>query len=224
MRRTAVLLAGLFLVVLAPLGATPAKAATFQVMMQGYAFSPAALTVHVGDTVTWMQHDEAPHDATTTSAPASFRSPSLSSGQSWSYTFRTPGTYSYYCSVHPDMRATVTVLPAPAAPPAPAPAPVKPAPVAPAAPRKSAVAPPPAATPGASPPPAQPVPAGPTPSAVAAPPPVQALPQQAAAPVASAPTSPSLDPMLLVAGVVTAVAILCLLLLSSRPGEKTGGA
>lgn len=207
-----------------PLGVTPAKAAAFQVMMQGYAFSPAALTVHVGDTVTWMQHDEAPHDATTTSAPVSFRSPSLSSGQSWSYTFRTPGTYAYYCSVHPDMRATVTVLPAPA--PAAPPAPPKPAPAAPAVPRKTAVAPPPAATPGASPPPTQPVPAGqPTPSASAAPAPssAEAVPQQAAAPVAAAPTPPSLDPMLLVAGVVTAVAILCLLLLGSRPG-RSGGA
>lgn len=53
------------------------------------------MTVRVGDTVTWMQHDEAPHDVVTTSAPVAFRSPRLSAGQSWSYTFRQPGTYQY---------------------------------------------------------------------------------------------------------------------------------
>ena len=104
--RLAVVLAVPFLT----FAASPAEAATQVVMMQGYAFSPASLTVHTGDTVTWMQHDEAPHDATTTSAPAAFRSPQLSQGQSWSYTFQQAGTYSYYCSVHPDMRASVTVL------------------------------------------------------------------------------------------------------------------
>ena len=119
MRRAALAVAGLLVFLNLPF-AGPAAAATQQVMMQGYAFSPAALTVRVGDTVTWIQHDEAPHDVVTTSAPVAFRSPQLSAGQSWSYTFQQPGTYQYYCSVHPDMRASVTVLPAPTtAPPKP---------------------------------------------------------------------------------------------------------
>src|SRR5207302_2656689 len=123
--------AGLILFLNVPFAAAPAVAATQQVMMQNYAYSPATLTVRAGDTVTWTQHDDAPHDVVTTSAPVAFRSPRLSAGQSWSYTFRQPGTYSYYCSVHPDMRASVTVLPAPttAAPkPASAPVATKPAP------------------------------------------------------------------------------------------------
>ncbi|EOD63423.1 cupredoxin domain-containing protein, partial [Amycolatopsis vancoresmycina] len=112
MRRAALAVACLLAFLALP-PAGPAAAATQQVMMQDYAFSPAALTVRAGDTVTWMQHDQAPHDVVTTSAPVAFRSPQLSAGQSWSYTFRQPGTYQYYCSVHPDMRASVTVLPAP---------------------------------------------------------------------------------------------------------------
>src|SRR5207249_1257893 len=81
MRRAALVVAGLLLFLDLPF-AGRAAAATQQVMMQDYAFSPAALTVRAGDTVTWMQHDEAPHDVVTTSAPVAFRSPRLSAGQS----------------------------------------------------------------------------------------------------------------------------------------------
>ncbi len=186
--------------------------------MRNYAYSPASLTVRAGDTVTWMQHDSAPHDVVTTSAPAAFRSPLLSQGQSWSYTFRQAGTYSYYCSVHPDMRAQITVLPADT----PAPAPAAPKPSAAPAPTRPAARPPvssnhavapPGPAPSAGPGPSLPssVPAEP---ASPAPPPTEgaAVAQQAA-------TGPSLDPMLLVAGVVTGVAVFCLLLLGSRRRE-----
>ncbi|UMP05895.1 cupredoxin family copper-binding protein [Amycolatopsis sp. EV170708-02-1] len=189
----------IFLVLQAVCLAPPANAATHQVMMQGYAYSPAALTVRAGDTVTWMQHDQAPHDVVTTSAPAAFRSPQLSAGQSWSHTFTKPGTYSYYCSVHPDMRATVTVLAAETPTKQPSAAPSKQTTARPAT----------SSAPSSSPPPTSseaPAPVVPESSAPA--PPVT---QEAAA------TGPSLDPMLLVAGVVTAVAVLCLLLVGSRP-------
>ncbi|MER6665032.1 cupredoxin family copper-binding protein [Amycolatopsis japonica] len=178
--------------------APPANAATQQVMMRDYAYGPAALTVRAGDTVTWMQHDQAPHDVVTTSAPVAFRSPQLSAGQSWSYTFTKPGTYSYYCSVHPDMRATVTVLAAETPTKHPSPTPSKQT----------------TARPTASSPPSSTSP--PTSSSAA---PVSET-SAAAAPVTqeAAATGSSLDPMLLVAGVVTAVAVLCLLLVGSRPG------
>ena len=204
MRRAALVVAGLLLFLDVPF-AGGAAAATQQVMMQDYAFSPAALTVRVGDTVTWMQHDQAPHDVVTTSAPVAFRSPQLSAGQSWSYTFSQPGTYQYYCSVHPDMRASVTVLPAPTTA-APKPAPTTPAAAKPAPVRTSAAAPvAPVTTPPATPS------AGTTPPAAAAPATGQPVVQQA-----SAATPPTLSPMLLVAGLVTAIAVLCLLLLGSR--------
>ncbi|MEV7099387.1 cupredoxin family copper-binding protein [Amycolatopsis sp. NPDC051045] len=200
MRRAALAVAGLLVFLNLPF-AGPAAAATQQVMMQGYAYSPAALTVRVGDTVTWMQHDEAPHDVVTTSAPVAFRSPRLSAGQSWSYTFRQPGTYQYYCSVHPVMRASVTVLPAPTT------APPKPASTAPrATPPRTTAAPTSAAAVPVTTPGATPSPAAAAPATEPQPPVQQAT---AAAPA-------TLDPMLLVAGLVTGIAVLCLLLLSSR--------
>jgi amicyanin len=85
------------------------KAATKTVDMMGYKFTPAALTVSVGDTVTWTNHDQAPHNVVVTDGPEKFTSPLLQAGQSFSYTFGKAGTYSYYCSVHPDMTAKVTV-------------------------------------------------------------------------------------------------------------------
>ncbi|WIX90832.1 cupredoxin family copper-binding protein [Amycolatopsis sp. DG1A-15b] len=203
MRRAALAVAGLLVFLNLPL-ASPAAAATQQVMMQGYAFSPAALTVRVGDTVTWMQHDEAPHDVVTTSAPVAFRSPQLSAGQSWSYTFRQAGTYQYYCSVHPDMRASVTVLPAPTTAP--------PSTVPRTTPKTSPAPTAAAAVPVATTPP-------PTTSAAAAAPAAPATPAAGpppAVPQATAATTATLDPMLLVAGLVTGIAVLCLLLLSSR--------
>ncbi|NBH05287.1 plastocyanin/azurin family copper-binding protein, partial [Amycolatopsis sp. SID8362] len=131
------------------------------------------------------------------------RSPQLSAGQSWSYTFRQPGTYAYYCSVHPDMRASVTVLPAATtAPPKPASTPVatKPAPARTTATAPTSAAAAPAATTSPST----------TPTAAAP------APEQPAVQQASATASPTLDPMLLVAGLVTGIAVLCLLLLGSR--------
>jgi plastocyanin len=92
------------------------------VMIKGYAYSPAALTVKVGDTVTWTNMDTAPHTVTVTSGPEKFNSGNLAKGESFSYTFTKPGTYAYYCAVHPDMKASVTVTgSAPAPTPAPTP-------------------------------------------------------------------------------------------------------
>jgi plastocyanin len=88
---------------------TATAATTKEVMIQNYAFSPASLTVSVGDTVKWTNMDTAPHTVTVTSGPVKFNSGNLAKGQSFSYTFKTAGTYSYYCAVHPDMTAKVTV-------------------------------------------------------------------------------------------------------------------
>ncbi|ANN15082.1 copper-binding protein [Amycolatopsis orientalis] len=204
-RLTGFACAAIFLILQAIYLAPPSKAATQQVMMQDYAYGPASLTVRVGDTVTWMQHDQAPHDVVTTSAPVAFRSPQLSAGQSWSHTFTKPGTYSYYCSVHPDMRASVTVLAAETPTKQPAPAP----------PKQTTSARPATSAPASAPPSstASSAPVAPAPSETETTAPAQPVTQQAAA------SEPSLDPMLLVAGIVTAVAVLCLLLVASRPAR-----
>jgi amicyanin len=180
-----------------------AAAATQQVHMSGYAYGPATLTIKVGDTVTWTNHDQAPHDAVTTAGPAQFRSPMLATGQTWSLTFSTPGTYSYYCSIHPDMRGQIVVQPAPAAQ---APPPQAPKPQQQQSPRRQT------ATSSAA---AQPPPATVTPAAE---PPAEEeeVVQQTVAAAAPPAQRPGIDPLLLVAGLVAGVATLCLLLIGSR--------
>lgn len=87
----------------------PAAAGLEEVAIRNYAFSPGTLTVMPGTTVTWTNYDLAPHTVTEVSGPAPLSSPELARGQSWSYTFERPGTYRYYCAVHPSMLGTVVV-------------------------------------------------------------------------------------------------------------------
>lgn len=93
----------------APLAATMAPSSAVKVAIKNYAFSPAALTISTGQTVTWTNEDAAPHTVTVSSGPQTFSSPQLSTGDTYSFTFTKAGTYSYYCAVHPTMTATVTV-------------------------------------------------------------------------------------------------------------------
>jgi plastocyanin len=93
----------------APLAAPAAAAAGTPVAIKNYAFAPAALTVAVGTKVTWTNDDTAPHTVTVQSGPVKFASPTLQKGDTYTYTFTTPGTYSYYCAVHPSMTAKVVV-------------------------------------------------------------------------------------------------------------------
>jgi plastocyanin len=208
----------LVLAVLAPsliLG-LPAHATGHAISMANYAFSPADATITAGDSVTWTNSDQAPHDVTTTSGPVSIHSPTLSTGQSWTYTFTVPGSYSYICSIHPDMRATLVVRPA-------AVATTTAAVAAPPVTRHSTASSRPAATQASS----GAVPAAPgsgAPSAASGPVTTAGAAQTAPAqPVAVASgaagggSSEGLNPLLLVAGVVAAVATLCLLLIGSRP-------
>jgi amicyanin len=95
-----------------------ASAAVSTVRIAQYAFAPASITVHVGDTVTWVNQDAVAHTVTSRSGGL-LNSPMLSQGQSYSYRFTNAGTYYYYCAVHPNMLGTVTVLGP--APPTPAP-------------------------------------------------------------------------------------------------------
>ena len=95
-----------------PAGQQPgAPAATNAVLIRDFAFSPATLTVPVGTTVTWTNQDQDPHTVTSTGSGGPLRSPTLQQGQSYRYTFNTPGHYDYLCTIHPFMTATVTVTP-----------------------------------------------------------------------------------------------------------------
>jgi plastocyanin len=78
-----------------------------QVVIEQFAFTPAALTVPVGATVTWTNKDGTIH--TVTSTTKAFASDGLDQGGTFSHTFTAPGTYPYSCKLHPRMTGTVTV-------------------------------------------------------------------------------------------------------------------
>lgn len=169
----------------------PHAGGTHAVPIRQYAYQPATMTIRVGDTVTWTNEDQAPHDVVTSAGPAALQSPMLETGQSWTYTFTVAGTYSYYCSIHPDMRAQITVLPEDT-----------PEPQAPQAP------PPPQIQ---------------SPQVIATTPAVttETVSPTTTVPQAASTTTPSgLHPMLLLAGLVAAVATFCLLLIGSRPDKE----
>jgi plastocyanin len=79
--------------------------------MSGNEFVPGELTITVGDTVTWTNSDTVPHTVTSDDG-GPLDSGIIDAGATWSYTFTEPGTYSFYCEVHPSMQGTVTVVPA----------------------------------------------------------------------------------------------------------------
>lgn len=86
----------------------PARATKTEVLIGNFSFSPKTLTVPVGATVTWMNHDKVPH-LVTTAGNQFQKSPVLKAGQSFSNTFATAGTYSYFCSIHPQMTGKIIV-------------------------------------------------------------------------------------------------------------------
>ena len=71
-------------------------------------FMPASLSVGVGTTVTWLHTGNVTHNVLSVDLPG-IRSANLQPGESYSYTFKTPGTFTYYCSYHEGMSATITV-------------------------------------------------------------------------------------------------------------------
>jgi amicyanin len=80
--------------------------ATTSVSIANFAFSPAAITVKVGATVTWTNKDQDAHTVAITGAPVS---QPLQNGDTYTHTFAQPGTYSYLCTIHPFMRGVVVV-------------------------------------------------------------------------------------------------------------------
>ena len=87
--------------------ASPAAVGGDQVSIDNFAFAPATLTVKVGTTVTWTNHDEEPH--TVAASDGSFHSPGMGTGATFSHTFSTAGKFDYVCSIHPMMHGTVVV-------------------------------------------------------------------------------------------------------------------
>ena len=79
-----------------------------QIGILNYKFDPDTLTVPAGTTVTWVNHDEVPH--TIASSDKRFTSSgALDTGDKYSYTFTTPGSYAYFCTLHPFMTGKIVV-------------------------------------------------------------------------------------------------------------------
>jgi len=94
------------------IGATLAFAAiaaqeTNSVIIDNFTFTPKELTVPVGTTVKWVNHDDIPHTVVDTNK--SFRSKPLDTNDTFSFTFATAGTFNYFCSLHPQMVGKITV-------------------------------------------------------------------------------------------------------------------
>ena len=87
--------------------ASQAQASTAEVKIDNFSFGPSALTVAVGTTVTWTNRDDIPH--TVVSDDKVFKSKVLDTDEKFSFTFSKPGTYAYFCSIHPKMTGKVVV-------------------------------------------------------------------------------------------------------------------
>jgi plastocyanin len=83
---------------------------TVQIVMRSLAFNPPAVHAKIGQKVTWINEDNAPHNVTYVSGPR-FRSsrPKLRPGARFSLTLSRAGTIHFYCSIHPWMTGTISV-------------------------------------------------------------------------------------------------------------------
>lgn len=90
-------------------GHRPASAANASVSIADFAFSPGAVTVSVGDTVTWMNNDAGVPHTVSSDTGSELASGQLAGGASYQKTFATAGTYAYHCNIHPSMTGQVVV-------------------------------------------------------------------------------------------------------------------
>ena len=83
------------------------QADTQEIVVDNFAFTPATISVPAGSTITWTNRDDIPH--TIVSTERKFKSQALDTDQRYSHRFDTPGTYKYFCSIHPKMTAQIVV-------------------------------------------------------------------------------------------------------------------
>jgi len=81
--------------------------AASEVSVDNFTFGPETITVAANGTVTWVNHDDVPHVIASTDGL--FRSKALDTDDKYSFTFAKPGTYQYFCTVHPKMVGKIIV-------------------------------------------------------------------------------------------------------------------
>ena len=97
---------GMLVVATALLPADAARAEDIAVHIDNFVFEPAQLALKVGQTVTWTNRDDIPH---TVVCAGKFRSKTMDTDGTFSFTFTSAGEYKYFCSLHPHMTGAVKV-------------------------------------------------------------------------------------------------------------------
>jgi plastocyanin len=87
--------------------ANAGAAVAVAVAIKDFRFVPETITVKAGATVTWTNQDDEPHKIA--ADDGKFASPTLDTNEEYGHAFTTPGTYAYYCTLHPRMRGTIVV-------------------------------------------------------------------------------------------------------------------
>jgi plastocyanin len=77
------------------------------ITIDNFSFSPPELTVAVGTTVKFVNHDDIPHNIV--NKDKVFRSKPLDTDDAYSYTFASAGTFDYFCGLHPKMQGKIIV-------------------------------------------------------------------------------------------------------------------
>ncbi len=90
-----------------PLESDSAPIAARDIVLDNFTFQPGTAAVPVGSTITWTNHDDVPH--TIVSTERMFKSPVLDTDGQFTHQFDAPGTYKYFCSIHPKMTGEIVV-------------------------------------------------------------------------------------------------------------------
>jgi plastocyanin len=90
-------------------GALARADAPGSVAIENFSYSPESLTVAAGTEVVWTNRDDDPHTVVSAATIRLFKSPALDTGERFSFVFRKPGTYRYFCTIHPHMQGTIIV-------------------------------------------------------------------------------------------------------------------
>lgn len=88
--------------------AAPPAASEAQVKIDNFTFAPQSITVPVGSSIRWTNADDIPHTVVSDDK-TTFKSKPLDTNDEFSFTFTKPGTYTYFCSIHPKMTGKVIV-------------------------------------------------------------------------------------------------------------------
>jgi len=80
-----------------------------RISISNFTFAPTAMSVRAGQELTWMNEDDAPHTVLGSDPGSPLKSPALDTGDRYSVTITRPGTYRYFCSLHPHMTGSINV-------------------------------------------------------------------------------------------------------------------